>query len=379
MKLLWEDSPQMAPLGRRTWVLLALMGVVTVLAWGLTATDVMAAPNGGSGDGVSMAQLWARTVSFFTFEYGFLIYTVLGSALVGMLCGVLGVFMVLRQLSLMGDALSHAALPGIGIAFLIVQTKALGPIVLGATATALLAAVAVSIITRISRTRPDAALGLVLAGFFGLGVVILSYLQNSASGAQSGLQDFMFGNAAAIRPEEVGLLAGLFGVTVILVGLLYRPLQLMTFDPVLARSMGVPVQGLHLGMMALVAVSIVASMQSVGVVLVAAMLIIPASAARLLSDRFHRVLLIAPTLGAAAGVLGAWLSFLFDGFSSGPSMVLMAALFYTIALIAAPQRGLVAQLRRRWSRTVGRHPAPTAPDDGTPHRQQKPTILGGTA
>ncbi|MBH24689.1 MAG: ABC transporter [Myxococcales bacterium] len=324
------------------------------------------------------AEIWARTVSFFTLEYGFLAYTIAGSALVGALCGLLGVFMVLRRLSLMGDALGHAALPGIGIAFLLVQTKALGPIVLGATTTALLAALAIGAITRIGRTRPDAALGLVLAGFFGLGVVILSYLQNSASGAQSGLQDFMFGNAAAIQPAEVGLLGGLLALTVALVVALYRPLQLMTFDAVLAKTMGVPVRALHYGMMALVAVAIVSSMQSVGVVLVAAMLIIPASAARLLSDRFERVLLIAPALGAAAGVLGAWLSFLFDGFSSGPSMVLVAALFYTLALLFAPRRGLIAQRRQRQER-LRRRDAEATPNAGESARRPHSAALGEAA
>ncbi len=284
-----------------------------------------------------------RLVEFFTFKYEFLLYTVSGSMLVGMLCGLLGTFMVLRRLSMMGDALGHAALPGVGIAFLIVQAKLLGPIVAGAAGTALLAAVTVGYITRNSRTRPDAALGLVLAGFFGLGIVLLSYIQTSPNAAKSGLQDFLFGNAAAIRPEEVALLGGLFVVSCAAVTLLYRPLMASTFDGVQATTMGIPSQALHYGLMALVALSIVASIQSVGVVLVAAMIITPASTAYLLTDRFHWMLVLSSAIGALSGLFGALLSYLFAGFSSGPSMVVVGSVGFAIAFLFG-RRGLV---RRR--------------------------------
>ena len=281
-----------------------------------------------------------RLVEFFTFKYEFLVYTVSGSMLVGLLCGLLGTFMVLRRLSMMGDALGHAALPGVGIAFLIVQAKLLGPIVAGAAVTAMLAALTVGYITRNSRTRPDAALGLVLAGFFGFGIVLLSYIQTSPNAAKSGLQDFLFGNAAAIRPNEVGLLGGLFVVSLVAVIVFYRPLMASTFDGVQAATMGIPSQALHYGLMTLVALSIVASIQSVGVVLVAAMIITPASTAYLLTDRFHWMLILSAGIGALSGLFGALLSYLFAGFSSGPSMVLVGSSAFVLAFVFG-RRGLV--------------------------------------
>ncbi len=294
----------------------------------------------------STPSLPERVVEFFTFKYDFLITTVAGSVLVGLTCGILGTFLVLRRLSLMGDALGHAALPGVGIAFLLVETKALGPIVIGAATTALLAALAVGYITRNSRTYPDAALGMVLAGFFGVGVVLLSYIQNTPSAAKSGLNDFLFGNAAAIAPDEIKLLGGILLFVATTVTLLFRPLQLVTFDAALARAMGMPVQALHYGLMAVVALTIVASIQAVGVVLVAAMLITPASTAYLLTDRLHIMILLSATFGALSGLLGALLSYLFQGFSSGPSMVLVASSFFALAFLFAPRQGQIALFLR---------------------------------
>lgn len=291
---------------------------------------------------------WGRAVEFFTFRYDFLKTTVAGALMVGVTCGLLGTFLVLRRMSLMGDALGHAALPGVGLAFLLVGTKALAPMVLGATATAMAAALAVGFITRNARTYPDAALGMVLAAFFGLGVVLLSYIQNSPNAAKSGLSDFLFGNAAAIRPDELWLLGGLLVVTLGAVLVLYRPLQLTTFDPGMAASMGLPVRAIHYGLLGLVALTIVASIQSVGVVLVAAMLITPASTAYLLTDRLPVMLALSAGIGAASGLLGALMSYLFDGFSSGPSMVLVASTFFALAFLLAPGQGQLARwLRRR--------------------------------
>lgn len=320
----------------------------------LTALCVLQAPS------LAVAQdgAWARAVDFFSFRYSFLKLTVAGAVMVGVTCGVLGAFMVLRRLSLMGDALGHAALPGVGLAFMLTQTKALGPMIVGAGATALLAALTMGFITRHSRTYPDAALGMVMASFFGLGIVALSYIQNMPSAAKSGLNDFLFGNAAAIRPEELWLLAALMVVVLGCAAALYRPLQLLTFDETLAQTMGLPVRWLHYGMMALAALTIVASIQSVGVVLVAAMLITPASTAHLLTDRLWVMLIISGALGALSGLLGAMLSYIFDGFSSGPSMVLVASTFFALTFLFAPRRGLLAQWWRRRQRRAGSSGAP---------------------
>lgn len=292
-----------------------------------------------------------RLLEFWTLRYDFLAHMMAGSSLVGLICGLLGCFLVLRRLSLMGDALGHASLPGIGLAFLIVQRKALAPLLAGAAATALLAAVLVGYLSRHPRTRPDASLGLVMASFFGVGTVLLSYIQNLPNASRSGLQDFLLGNAAAITLQEVGVLAGLAVLVLALLVAFYRPLEVSTFDEALARSMGLPTRALHYGLMALVSLTVVTSIQSVGVVLVAAMLITPAATARLLTQRLRWMLLWAGALGAASGVLGSMLSYLFAGFSSGPSMVVVASSFYALAFLLAPGRGLLA---RWWRRRHGR-------------------------
>jgi ABC-type Mn2+/Zn2+ transport system permease subunit len=291
--------------------------------------------------------MWTRLIEFWTLRYDFLGSMMVGSALVGVSCGLLGTFLVLRRLSLMGDALGHASLPGIALAFWWAREKALAPLLTGAAATALLAAVLVGALPRHSRTRPDAALGLVMASFFGLGTALMSHLQQLPGLSNSGLEDFLLGNAAAISPPEVWALGALAALTLAWVIALYRPLALSTFDPTLARAMGLPADAIHLSLMALSALAVVLSIQSVGVILVAAMLITPPSTARLLTDRLPGVLALSALFGALSGVLGAMCSYLWAGFSSGPSMVLIAALLYALAFALAPRRGLLPRWWRR--------------------------------
>ncbi len=304
----------------------------------------------------------SRLIDFVTFRYDFMTWTVSGSLLVGLTCGVLGTFLLLRRMSLMGDALGHAALPGVGIAFWLVQAKVLLAMVAGAATTGLMAALSVGYITRHSKTKPDAALGIVLTGFFGLGTVLFSYLQNSPSAAQSGLDDFLFGNASALQGADVALLGGIAAVVLGAIALFYKPLLLSTFDPELAKGMGLPTRTIHYGLMTATALAVVASMQAVGAILVAAMVITPAATAHLLAKRFHHMLFVAGGVGALSGVAGSALSFVYDGFSSGPSMVLVAASFYLAAVLFAPEKGLVTKMWNKWG----------AKDAGTPVAPARP-------
>ena len=285
-----------------------------------------------------------RALEFVTLKYHFLGLMLGGSTMVGFTCGLLGCFLVLRRMSLMGDALGHASLPGVAVAFLIVQRKALLPLMLGAIASAMLAAFAASLITRRSVTRPDAALGMVMASFFGVGTALMSYLQNHPGASRSGLNDFLLGNAAAIQPQELWALGALAVVSLGLLVALYRPLQVSTFDPALAQAQGLPVRALHYGLMALVSVTIVTSIQSVGVILVAAMLITPAATAALWTHRLPTMLALSASLGVFSGAAGAMLSYVFDGFSSGPSMVLVASALYLVSFFLAPQRGALRRV-----------------------------------
>lgn len=289
-----------------------------------------------------MNDVLLRLQEFVTLKYQFLTLCILGSLLVGLLGGLLGPYLVSKRLSLLGDAIGHATLPGIGLAFLLVGSKALGPLYLGALAAGLLCATLIGFVTKHSRTRPDAALGLMFTGFFGMGIVLLSHIQNSGASRQSGLNAFLVGNAIAISPEQVVILAVLLGLTGLAIAAFYRPLLLSTFDPQLAHTLGMPVGWLHLGVLLFVSLAIVASIQATGVVLVAAMLIIPAATAHLLCHRFHRVLALSAGIGAISGVAGALLSYLFRGWASGPSMVLVASGLFVLAFLFAPGHGLLA-------------------------------------
>ncbi|MFP4598704.1 MAG: metal ABC transporter permease [Persicimonas sp.] len=295
---------------------------------------------------VLASQFTTRAVEFFGFEYEFAINALLSSMLVGALCAVVGAFLVLRGMSLLGDATGHATLPGVCAAFLVVGAKDVGPMLAGALAAGFLAALLVGFLSRGRRSRPDAAIGVVLSVFFGIGIVMLSYIQNSPTAAQSGLQSFLFGNAAGVSREQLWLLAAVAAVLLVGVALAYRALTITVFDPTFARSIGVPTGLVHYGLLAALALAVVVSIQAVGVVLVSAMLIIPPSAALFLSARLPRVLVISGFLGLVSGAVGAFGSYVWEGVATGPAMVLVAGTLFVIALVFGP-RGLLR--RAIWS------------------------------
>lgn len=286
----------------------------------------------------------------------------LGTALLGLACGVVGTLAVLRRRALMGDALAHAALPGIGVAFLIVGDRHLGAFLLGALVFGLLGVGCINLIRRYTRIKEDAALALVLGSFFGLGIVLSRLIQNRPSGNRAGLDGFLFGKAASMVNSDVALIAGVAGAACLAVALLFKEFRLVAFDREFAASQGWPVAALDLAMMALVAVCTVAGLPAVGVVLMAALLIIPAATARLWSDRLGVVLLTAGAVGTFAAAFGTALSAVLPppsgalsrGWPTGPLIVLVGAACFVFSLIAAPRRGLVA-------RRLARHASATRP------------------
>lgn len=288
-----------------------------------------------------------RALEFARADYAFALWCGLGSALVGLCCALLGSFLVLRRMSLIGDVLGHAMLPGVVLGFMLAGGRSLGALYGGALVTGVLAALCLGFIVRHSRTRPDAALGLVLTAFFGLGIVLMASVQNDPSGEQAGLSNFLFGNALALRPSEVAALAGLALASLGLVALFFRPLAILSFDPSYARSIGVPTAWIHYGLMAMTSLVTVASIGAVGVVLVVAMLVTPAAAAFLLVRRLPWMLAVASLIGALSGYLGAMLSYVFDGFSSGPTMVLVASSFFALAVFFGPRDGLALRVLRQ--------------------------------
>jgi manganese transport system permease protein len=288
-----------------------------------------------------------RAMEFFAFRYGFVLDALGAAIVVGVLCAVVGTFMVLRGYSLLGDAVGHATLPGVCGAFLMVGAKSMGALLVGALVSGALGAFAVGVLSRGPRTRPDAAVGIVLSVFFGLGIVLLSYIQASPTGAQAGLSTFLFGNAAGVSREQLFGLVAIASLMISMVIVFYRPLMLAVFDEGYARSLGMRTDLVIAGLLAALAICVVISIQAVGVILVAAMLIIPPSTALFLSSRLPRVLGWSAVLGALSGALGVFFSFLFEGVATGPAMVLVATVWFLLALVFGPRGGLVRDVWRR--------------------------------
>ena len=301
---------------------------------------------------LSETTLWDQALRFFTFQDPSVRYALLGSMLLGISCGLLGSFIVVRKMALVGDALSHAVLPGVALGFLWNMSKDPVAIFIGATLAGLLGAGTVHLIKQTTRLKEDTALGLVLASFFAVGICLVTMIQRLPTGNKSGIDKFLFGQAAAIGPGDVQLMGVVTGLAVVVIGALYKEFLVTSFDAQFARVSGFPAQALHYTLMLLLAFAVVIALQAVGVVLVSAMLITPAAAAYLLTDRMHRMLLLASLFGMAAGALGAFLSFLGNNLPTGPFMVLAATTVFAGAFLFGPRHGIVARWWRQRSRAA---------------------------
>ena len=266
----------------------------------------------------------------------------LGAALLGLSSGTLGSFALLRQQSLLGDTLAHAALPGVCLGFLLSGTRAPLPIFLGALLSGALAAAFTLLLTRSSRLKMDAALGVSLSLFFALGLVLLTLIQRSAGAGQAGLESFVLGQAAAVVPSDVQLNCGAPQLLRIWVAAFWKEFKLLSFDPEFAASAGFSRVGLELALNALLAFAVTLGLQLVGVVLMAALITAPAAAARQLSRSLGQMVGLAALFGATAGVAGAVVSSSGRALATGPLIVIAASLIALAALLFAPERGLVA-------------------------------------
>jgi manganese/zinc/iron transport system permease protein len=267
----------------------------------------------------------------------------LGAAILGVCGGVLGVFLVLRRQSLLGDTLSHAALPGVCLGFLVAGARDLGFILAGAFLSGAAAALCVLLILRTTRLKSDAALGIVLSVFFAAGVVLLTLAQARGGAAQAGLSAFLFGQAAAMLREDLWILGGVTAGALALVAALWKEFKLVSFDPGFARAAGFPVLALEAALTVMIAAAIVVGLQMVGVVLMVAMLIAPAAAARQWTASLGAMVALSAAFGAVAGVTGAVISATARGIPTGPVVVLVASAIVLVSLMAAPGRGLVWQ------------------------------------
>jgi manganese/zinc/iron transport system permease protein len=270
----------------------------------------------------------------------------LGAAALGAVAGALGCFAMLRRQSLLGDAISHAALPGIGLAFLLTGTRATPVLVLGAAIAGWVGTLFVLGIVRHSRIAEDSALGIVLSVFFGLGLVILTVVQRMPTAAQAGLDTFLFGQAAMLLGRDVVLIVGVGAAALALLALFWKEFKLLSFDREFGASLGIPVTAVDILLTTLLVVAIVIGLQTVGVVLMSAMVVAPAAAARQWTDSLVVMVVLAGALGAAAGAGGALLSSVGGGIPTGPTIVLLATTALAVSLLFAPERGLASGLLR---------------------------------
>src|SRR5687768_11120053 len=300
---------------------------------------------------LSDTSIWEQAVRFFTFQDPSVRFALLGSMLLGICCGLLGSFIVVRKMALVGDALSHAVLPGVALGFLWNMSKNPVAIFIGATIAGLVGTGVVTLIKQTTRLKEDTALGLVLASFFAVGICLLTMIQRLPTGNKTGIDKFLFGQAAAMGADDVRLIALVTVLSISAIAIFYKEFLLTSFDAGFARAAGFPAQAIHYGLMLLLAFSVVIALQAVGVVLVSAMLITPAAAAYLLTDRMSRMLWLASFFGMMAGAVGAFLSYLGPNLPTGPFMVLGATTVFVIAFLFGPRHGVVMRWWRQRSRS----------------------------
>ena len=268
-------------------------------------------------------------------SYPFMQRALVVSVLVGAVCAVLSCYLVLRGWSLMGDAISHAVLPGIVIAFV------LGiPIAIGAFAAGLSCALLTGYLKENSRVKEDTVMGIVFSGMFGLGLVIFTKVETDQH-----LNHILFGNVLGVTMRDLVETALIAGGTLLVVLVKRRDLLLYCFDPNHARAIGLPVRALHYGLLILLSLTIVGSLKAVGIILVIAMLIAPGATAYLLTDSFERMLVIATGVAVASAAIGTIVSFHIDG-ATGACIVLIQAMFFILAFLFAPKRGILIQVAK---------------------------------
>lgn len=285
---------------------------------------------------MAVVNLFPESVSG-PFQYAFMQRALLTAMVVGAVCGVLSCYVVLKRWALLGDAISHAVLPGVAVAYLLGW-----PFFVGAFITGALTSLGIGFIERNTRIKEDAAMGLMFTGAFALGIVIISQIATSTH-----LMHILFGNVLGVRMEALllTLISGAFTLAVVF--LYYKEFLLYTFDPVQASSLGMKTSAIHYGIMLLLTLTIVASLETVGIILVVAMLITPGATAYLLTNSLPRMMAISAAAGVFSAVVGLYLSFVFN-VASGGSIVLVATSLFLVTLIFAPHQGLLGKrLRRR--------------------------------
>lgn len=277
---------------------------------------------------------------------------ILGTTLLGLAAGVIGAFSLLRKRSLTADALSHATLPGIAGAFLIATAlgysgRSMPVLMLGAAITGIIGVASIHALLRSTRLKEDAAIGIVLSVFFGVGVVLLSYVQRSKVGSGAGLNHYIYGQTAAMTQHDAYTMGIIGAIATMIALLLLKEFMLVCFNEGFARAIGLPVWLIDSIMLALIVVITVTGLQAVGLILIVAMLIIPPAAARFWTNRLWRLVLISAFIGGLSGYSGAAISALLPNKPAGAVIVLVAGSIFAVSMLLAPKRGVLADLIRR--------------------------------
>lgn len=276
--------------------------------------------------------------------YGFLQKALITSIMVGIICGVIGSFIVLRGMALMGDAISHAVLPGVAISYMLGIN-----FFYGAVATGVLTAFGIGAISQNSRIKNDAAIGLVFSAAFALGIILITKV-----GSATDLTKILFGNVLSVRTSDMWLTLVIGAIVILVVIIFYKELLVSSFDETMAAAYGLKTRLIHYTIMLLLTLVTVASLQTVGVILVVSMLITPASTAYLLTNRLSVMVVLAGFFGAASAVIGLYFSFLYN-LPSGPVIALATTSLFIIAFLFAPKQGIVTKKLRNLSK--GKVPA----------------------
>jgi manganese/zinc/iron transport system permease protein len=269
-----------------------------------------------------------------------------GAGALGAAAGALGTFAVLRRQSLLGDSIAHAALPGVVLAFILTGSRDILVLVAGAAVAGWIGALCVQAITRGSQIPEDGALGIVLSVFFGIGLVLLTWVQRLPGAAPAGLDRFLFGQAATLMARDVTVIVSVGGVAVIGLLLFWKEIKLLSFDRAFGASLGIPMGRVELLLTTLLVLSIVVGLHAVGVVLMSTLVVAPAVAARQWTDHLGRTVVLAALFGALAGVVGALLSASVAGLPTGPTIVVVASGLVLTSMLLAPGRGIVPQQLR---------------------------------
>jgi manganese/iron transport system permease protein len=269
-------------------------------------------------------------------QYGFMQRSLVIAILVGIVCAIVGSYLMVQRLALLGDAISHSVLPGLAIAFILGANIFIGAFIAGVLSTVIIAWIK----TR-STIKEDAAMGIVFSAFFALGITLITIVQKDN---KIDLNHFLFGNILGVTPQDAIDTALIVALVLLVVVFFYKELLFYTFDPLGAQATGLPVNLLNFGLMVLIALTIVASLKAVGVVLVLSLLITPASTAYLLVTRLHQVMILGAIIGVISSISGMYLSYFYN-LPSGPAIVLVASGLFVLSLLFSPTQGILTQPR----------------------------------